>query len=89
MNPNYNVIPYSVEKKIPKKHLKFVLYQNKICGFLLQVPLALLTLSSKLQLFISSFSLLLLQNSPLWNHPNSHHNDPKQQKFKIQTNKVP
>ncbi len=43
MNPNYNIIPCFVEKN-PKKHLKFVLYQNKICGFLLQVPTILPTL---------------------------------------------
>jgi hypothetical protein len=39
MNPNYIVITCFVEKN-PKEHLKFVLYQNKVCGFLLQVPLA-------------------------------------------------
>jgi hypothetical protein len=39
MTPNYSIIPCFIEKN-PKKHLKFVLYQNKICGFLLQVPIA-------------------------------------------------
>jgi hypothetical protein len=39
MNPNYSIIPCFVEKN-PKQHLKFVLYQNKIYGFLLQVPIA-------------------------------------------------
>jgi len=37
MYPNYSVIPCFVEKIIPKQHLKFVLYQNKVNGFLLQV----------------------------------------------------
>jgi hypothetical protein len=37
MNPNHNVIPCFVEKN-PKQHLKFVLYQNIVSGFLLQVP---------------------------------------------------
>jgi hypothetical protein len=37
MNPNYSIILCFVEKN-PKKHLKYVLYQNKICIFLLQVP---------------------------------------------------
>jgi hypothetical protein len=37
MNPNYNIIPCFVEKN-PKQNLKYVLYQNKICGFLPQVP---------------------------------------------------
>jgi hypothetical protein len=39
MNPNYTIIPYFVEKN-PKQHLKSMLYQNKVYGFLLQVPLA-------------------------------------------------
>ncbi len=39
---------------------------------------------SQNSLFVSSyFSLFVLQNSPLYNHPKSHHNDPKQQEFKI------
>jgi hypothetical protein len=42
MNPNYNIIPCFVEKN-PKKHLKYMLYQNKVCGFLLQVPTVLPT----------------------------------------------
>jgi hypothetical protein len=37
MNPNYSVIPCFVEKN-PKQHLKCVLYQNIVYGFLLQVP---------------------------------------------------
>ncbi len=37
MNPNYNIILCFVEK-IPIFFKKFVLYQNRICGFLLQVP---------------------------------------------------
>jgi hypothetical protein len=32
MNLNYNIIPCFVEK-ILKKHLKFVLYQNNVCGY--------------------------------------------------------
>jgi len=39
MNPNYNIIPCFIEKN-PKQHLKYVLYQNKIYDFLLQVLLA-------------------------------------------------
>jgi len=39
MNPNYSIIPCFV-KKNPRQHLKFVLYQNRVCGFLLQIPLA-------------------------------------------------
>jgi hypothetical protein len=34
-------------KKIPKQQLKFVVYQNKAYGFLLQVPITLLTLSKQ------------------------------------------
>jgi hypothetical protein len=36
MNPNYRIIPCFVEKN-PKKHLKSVLHQNKIFGFILQI----------------------------------------------------
>jgi hypothetical protein len=39
MNPNYSMIPYVVGKN-PQQYLKSMLYQNKVCGFLLQVPLA-------------------------------------------------
>jgi hypothetical protein len=42
INPNYIIIPCFVEKN-PKKHLKSMLYQNKVCGFLLQVPTTLPT----------------------------------------------
>jgi hypothetical protein len=38
MNPNYSIIPCFVEKNL-KKHLKFVKYQNKVYGFLLQIPI--------------------------------------------------
>jgi hypothetical protein len=41
INSNYNIIPCFVEKN-PKNHFKYVLYQNKVCGFLLQVPTTLL-----------------------------------------------
>ncbi len=33
MNPNYNVISCLL-KEIPKQHLKYVLYPNKISSFL-------------------------------------------------------
>jgi hypothetical protein len=39
MNPNYNIIPCFVEK-ISKQHLKFVIYQNRINGFLFPLPQA-------------------------------------------------
>jgi hypothetical protein len=39
MNPNYNIIPSFVEKK-SKQHFKSMLYPNKVCGFLLQEPIA-------------------------------------------------
>jgi hypothetical protein len=32
---------------------------------------------------------LFSRTFPILNHPKSHHYDPKQQEFKIQTNKVP
>ncbi len=63
-----------------------MLYQNKICGFLPQVPLILPIL---LIISSSSPSSLVLQNSPPFEPSKSHHYDPKQQEFKIQTNKVP
>jgi hypothetical protein len=37
MNQNYNIISCFVEKN-PKQQLKYVVYQDKICGFLLEVP---------------------------------------------------
>jgi hypothetical protein len=37
MNPN-TTKSHVLLKKIPKQHLKFVLYQNKVYGFLLQIP---------------------------------------------------
>jgi hypothetical protein len=65
-----------------------MLYQNKVRGFLSWVPLALpiplLNSLSHLLLFPLFFRTL-----PLLNHLKSHHYDPKQQEFKIQTNKVP
>ncbi len=36
INLNYNIIPCFVLRN-PKQRLKFVLYQNKLCGFLLQI----------------------------------------------------
>ncbi len=39
MNSNYSIIPCFVEKN-PKKHFKSMLYQNKVCVFLFQVPTA-------------------------------------------------
>jgi hypothetical protein len=54
MNPNYSMIPCFVGTN-PKQHLKFMLYQNRICGFLPQIPSALLFLSKK-KLHVSSSS---------------------------------
>jgi hypothetical protein len=47
--------PMFCRKKIPKQHLKFVLYQNKVCGFLLQVLQAPPTFLQKNLLVSSSF----------------------------------
>jgi hypothetical protein len=38
MNQNYSIVPCFIEKN-PKKHLKFMSYQNKVCGFSLQIPI--------------------------------------------------
>jgi hypothetical protein len=66
-------------KKTPKQHLKVVLYQNKVYGFLLQVPLALpILLKKKFFVSSSSISLSFPKLSPFLNHPESHHYDPKQ-----------
>ncbi len=67
-----------------------MLYQNKIYGFLPQVVPALLIIFSKTN-SPSHLPLLPLfsRTLPLLNHPKSHHYDPKQQKFKIQTTKFP
>ncbi len=45
-------------KRIPTQHLNFVLYPNRICGFLPQVPLTLLFFSKNFQI-ITSYLLLL------------------------------
>ncbi len=47
MNQNYNRISCFVEKN-PKQQLKYVEYQNKVCGFLLQVPTSRLTFLQEL-----------------------------------------
>jgi hypothetical protein len=77
---NNNMVPCFVEK-IPKQHFKYVLYQNRICGFLLQVPTTP-TLLKKLSISSSS---LVIQNSHLLNYPKSHHHDQnnKNSKFKL------
>jgi hypothetical protein len=85
-NPNYSIIPGFVEK-IPKQHLKFVLCQNRVYGFLPQVPPA--SYYSLKNPHLIFFSIFFFKTLPLLNHPKTHHYDPKQQKFKIQTNKVP
>ncbi len=89
MNPNYSVIPCFVEKKSPKQHLKSVLYQKKVYAFLPQIPPTLLFFSKKELSISSCFPPLFSRTFPLLNHPKSHHYDPKQQEFKIQTNKIP
>ncbi len=43
-------------KKIPKQHLKSMLYQNRICGFLPQVPPTLLSFSKKKTPYLIFFS---------------------------------
>jgi hypothetical protein len=40
MNQIYSRIPCFI-KKNPKQQLKSIVYQNKICGFPLQIPIAL------------------------------------------------
>ncbi len=65
MNPNYNIIRCFVEK-IPKQHLKFVLYQNKVCDFLSQVPPILpILLPKKTFDFIFFSSSLFSRTLPL------------------------
>ncbi len=78
MNPNYNIIPCFVEKN-PKKHLKFVLYQNKVFYYKylhLPLPFSNLRVSSPPYVF---------QNFNLLNYPKSHHHDQnnKNSKFKL------
>jgi hypothetical protein len=63
-----------------------MVYQNKVYGFLLQVPTTFLTLP---QNFVSQNSSFIFQNSSFLDHPKSHHRDQNQQEFKIQINKVP
>ncbi len=86
MNPNYNVIPCFVEKQISKQHFKYVLYQNKICGFLPQVPLAPPIIpKKKTPYFIFFSSSFVFQNSPFWtikNHIIMIQNN-KNSKFKL------
>ncbi len=73
-----------------------MLYQNKVCGFLPQVPPTLPIflfkknkLTSKRTLTSQSPFFFCSPKLPLYYHPKSHHYDPKQQEFKIQTNNVP
>jgi hypothetical protein len=68
MNLNYNIIPCFVEKN-PKQHLKFVLYQNKVCGFLLQVHTTLPTLLQIGCLIFFSFSFLFSKTLTFWTIP--------------------
>jgi hypothetical protein len=63
MNPNYNIIPCFVEKKISKQHLKYMLYQNRVYGFLPQVPLVLATLFPNSN-FLSHLLLLSFSKIP-------------------------
>ncbi len=73
-------------KTNPKQHLKFVLYTNKVCGFL-HTNLELLLFTKTLCFIFSSVSCSLeiypfelSQVTSSWS---------KQQEFKIKTNKVP
>jgi len=50
-------------KKIPKQHLKFMLYQNKVYDFLPQVPLALPTFSPNSN-FLSHLLFLSFSRTP-------------------------
>jgi hypothetical protein len=86
INPNYNIIPGFAEK-IPKQHLKFVLYQNKVFSTASTSSYSYFSLN-KTPCFIFFSSCLFCKTLPLLNHPKSHHYDLKQQEFKIQTNKV-
>ncbi len=45
-------------KEFPKQHLKLVLYPNIVCGFLPQVPLALLFFFKNFQIITSCLLLL-------------------------------
>jgi hypothetical protein len=47
MNQNYNIISCFVEKN-QKQQIKYVVHQNKVYGFLLQVPTTLPTLLQEL-----------------------------------------
>jgi hypothetical protein len=85
MNQNYNKIP-CFTKENPKLKKNFVVYQNRVRGFLLQVPIAPLTLP---QNFASLNSSFIFQNSPFLDCPKSHHRDYNERELKIQTNKVP
>jgi hypothetical protein len=56
-------------KKIPRQHLKYVLYQNKVYGFLPQVPLTLPILFQKKIFVSSSYFVLVLHNFPPFELP--------------------
>ncbi len=76
----YNRIPCLKKKK--SKQLKFVIYQNKIFGFVLQVTTTFPTLPK-------TMSDLFFPEPPLWVGPKFPHRDSKPKEFQIQINKVP
>jgi hypothetical protein len=80
MNLNYNRIPCFVEKK-SKQQLKYVAYQNRICGFLLQN-----TYNSSHFLKTVSNNLSSSLDLPSLGSPKSHHHDSKL--TKIQNSKL-
>jgi hypothetical protein len=101
MNQNYNRIPCFVEKN-PKTTIKICGISKQSLWFsiastssssLFSLPNFespyFPKLSNNLLTFPNSLKISLFPNSPLFNHPKSHHHDQNQQEFKIQTNKVP
>jgi hypothetical protein len=85
-------------KKIPKQHSKSMLYQNRVCGFLPQVPQTLpifllpKNLTPKKIATPPYLIFFLFSKTPPFNTIPSHIimiQSNKNSKFKIQTNKVP
>ncbi len=73
-------------KKNPKQQLEYVVYQNKICGFLLQSSYNSPHIFPQNCLFKHP---LLFQNLSFWAIPNLLIMIQNQQEFQIQTNKIP
>ncbi len=89
INPNYIMIPNFVEKN-PKTALQICVLSKHNMRFSTTSTSNSPILLQKNNLYLIFFTFPLFSRTfPILNHPKSHHYDPKQQEFKIQTNKVP